>query len=47
MSPISNKNKHVSPFESSNLVTVPLNYRASLLRSKKAKEEEERALFLI
>lgn len=47
MSPISNKNKHESPFESSNLVTVPLNYRASLLRSKKAKEKEERALFLI
>ncbi len=36
MSPTSYKNKHVSPFESHNLVTVPQNYRASLLRSKKA-----------
>lgn len=47
MSPTSYKNKHVSPFESSNLVTVPQNYRASLQRSKKTREKEDRALFLI
>ncbi len=45
MSPTSYKKKHVSPFESSNLVTVPQNYRTSLLRFKKARRRRNGLCF--